>query len=64
MKREGFELNAITYVSILNACAMTRALEWMKKVHRHAREGGFELHLRMSRALVHMYARSGCIDDS
>ena len=64
MKREGFKPNAITYISILNACASAGALEWVKEVHRHAREAGFESDVRVGNALVHMYAKCGSIDDA
>ena len=42
MQRGGFVPNAITYVSILSACASTRALEWVKEVHSHALRAGLE----------------------
>ena len=64
MKREGFKPNAITYMSILNACASAGALEWVKEVHTHAREAGFESDVRVGNALVHMYAKCGSIDDA
>ena len=64
MKREGFKPDAVTYVSILNTCASTRALEWVKEVHNHAVDAGFESDLYVASALVHMYAKSGSIDDA
>ena len=64
MKREGLKPNAITYMSILNACASAGALEWVKEVHRHAREAGFETDVRVGNALVHMYGECGSIDDA
>ena len=64
MQREGFKPDAFTYSSILNACASTGALEWVKEVHRHAREAGFESDVRVGSALVHMYAKCGSIDDA
>ena len=64
MQREGFKPNAITYISILNACASAGALEWVKDVHTHAREAGFESDVRVGSALVHMYAKFGSIDDA
>ncbi|CAM6098433.1 unnamed protein product [Calypogeia fissa] len=65
MRREGFEPNAITYLSILNASASAGALEWLKDVHGHASKAGLvESHLRVGNALVHMYAQSGSIDDA
>ena len=64
MQREGFKPDAFTYSSILNACASTGALEWVKEVHMHAREAGFESDVRVGSALVHMYAKCGSIDDA
>ncbi|KAG0598383.1 hypothetical protein M758_12G068300 [Ceratodon purpureus] len=64
MKREGFQPDAITYLSILKACASAGALEWVKDVHSHVREAGLESDLRVGKALVHVYAKSGNIDDA
>ena len=64
MKEEGFQPDAVTYVSLLNDCASTGALEWVKDVHRHILEGGYESDVRVGNALVHMYAKSGSIEDA
>jgi len=64
MKQVGFKPDAITFLSILNAPEGARALEWVKEVHSHVLEAGFELDLRVSSALVHIYAKSGSIDDA
>ena len=64
MKEEGFQPNAVTYMSLLNDCASTGALEWVKDVHRHILEGGYESDVRVGSALVHMYAKSGSIEDA
>ena len=64
MKEEGFQPNAVTYVSLLNDCASTGALEWVKDVHRHILEEGHESDVRVGSALVHMYAKSGSIEDA
>ncbi|CAM6099662.1 unnamed protein product [Calypogeia fissa] len=64
MRQEGFEPNAITYTSILNASASAGALEWVKEVHGHARKAGLESDVRLGSALVHMYAKIGSIDDA
>ncbi|CAM6120724.1 unnamed protein product [Calypogeia fissa] len=64
MRREGFKPDAITYVSILNGCASAGALEWVREVHGHACNAGLESDLRVGNALVHMYAKSGSIDDA
>ena len=64
MKEEGFQADAVTYMSLLNDCASTGALEWVKEVHRHILEGGYESDLRVGSALVHMYAKSGSVEDA
>ncbi|CAM6097083.1 unnamed protein product [Calypogeia fissa] len=64
MRQEGFEPNAITYTSILNPSASAGALEWVKEVHDHARKGGLESDVRVGSALIHMYAKSGSIDEA
>ena len=64
MKEEGFQPNAVTYMSLLNDCASTGALEWVKDVHWHILEGGYESDVRVGSALVHMYAKSGSIEDA
>ncbi|CAM6113259.1 unnamed protein product [Calypogeia fissa] len=63
MRREGFEPDAFTYASILNASPSVFSLEWVKEVHRQAREAG-KLDLRVGNALVHMYAKGGSIHDA
>ena len=64
MKEEGFQPNAVTYMSLLNDCASTGALEWVKDVHRHILEEGYESDVRVGNALIHMYARCGSIEDA
>ena len=64
MKEDGFQPNAVTYMNLLNDCASTGALEWVKDVHRHILEGGYESDVRVGNALVHMYANSGSIEDA
>nr|XP_024401449.1 pentatricopeptide repeat-containing protein At1g11290, chloroplastic-like isoform X2 [Physcomitrium patens] len=64
MQREGVIPNVTTYVSILTASASAGALEWVKQVHNHARKAGLGSDFRVCNALVHMYAKSGSIDDA
>ncbi|KAG0562950.1 hypothetical protein KC19_9G185500 [Ceratodon purpureus] len=65
MRLEGFVPNAITFTSVLNpACASAGALDWVKDIHRHALEAGVGSDVRVGTALVHMYAKSGSIDDA
>ena len=64
MKEEGVQPNAVTYMSLLSDCASIGALEWVKDVHRHILEEGHESDVRVGSALVHMYAKSGSIEDA
>jgi pentatricopeptide repeat protein len=49
MKQEGFKPDAITYTSILNACASAGAFELVMEVHRHFLESGLELDLQLGK---------------
>ena len=42
MKEKRFQPGAVTYMSLPNDCASTGAVEWVKDVHRHLFEGGYE----------------------
>ena len=64
MKEEGFQPNAVSYMSLLNDCASTGALEWVKDVHSHILEAGYESDVRVGGALVHMYAKCGSMEDA
>ena len=64
MQRGGYVPDAITYVSILSACSSPGALDWVKEVHSHVLRAGLESDVRVGNALVHMYAKSGSIDDA
>ena len=64
MKEEHFQPDAITYMSLPNNCASTGALEWVKDVHRHLFKGRYESDVCVGNALVHMYAKSGSIEDA
>nr|BAN18186.1 pentatricopeptide repeat protein [Physcomitrium patens] len=64
MQREGFVPNVGTYISILNTCASSGALEWLKEVHKHVVKMGLDSNISVENALIHMYAKSGSIDDA
>lgn len=64
MQREGFVPNVGTYISILNTCASSGALEWLKEVHKHVVKMGLDSNISVGNALIHMYAKSGSIDDA
>ncbi|KAJ7568443.1 hypothetical protein O6H91_01G033100 [Diphasiastrum complanatum] len=62
MKQEDMQPNSVTYVILLKACASIAALEQGKHIHSHIVNSGFELDVIVSSALVHMYAKCGCIE--
>ncbi|KAJ7532964.1 hypothetical protein O6H91_13G027100 [Diphasiastrum complanatum] len=62
MKQEGVQMNDITFVALLNACASIAALEKGKQLHSHIIRSGFESDLKVGTALVDMYAKCGIIE--
>uniref|UniRef100_A0A7I4BBY9 Pentacotripeptide-repeat region of PRORP domain-containing protein n=1 Tax=Physcomitrium patens TaxID=3218 RepID=A0A7I4BBY9_PHYPA len=66
MQEEGFVPDSTTYLSILTAtaCSSAGALGWVKEVHRHAVKAGFDSDMRVCNALVHVYSKSGSVDDA
>lgn len=64
MKREGFEPDQFTYSSILSACAIIGALEQGKWIHAHLIKSGVKLVAFVGHTLLHMYAKSGSIEDA
>ncbi|KAG0610284.1 hypothetical protein M758_7G053600 [Ceratodon purpureus] len=64
MQNEGFKANSVTYVNILNPRASAEGLPWVKEVHNHALNAGLDSGLRVGSALVHMYAKSGSLEDA
>ena len=64
MQQVGLKPNQVTYVSILNACSASTALERGKEVHAHIIDAGYQSDLRVGTALVNMYAKCGSIRDA
>lgn len=56
--------NWVTVVSVLPACAHSSALEQGRRIHRFARDEGFESHPLVQTALVGMYAKCGSLHDA
>ncbi|XP_057835660.2 pentatricopeptide repeat-containing protein At1g11290, chloroplastic [Cryptomeria japonica] len=56
------ELNSLTVVSVLLACAQLRALEEGKWIHDYAIRSGLELDVFVGTALIDMYSKCGRID--
>ena len=51
-------------MNLLNDCGSAEALEWMKDVHKQILEGRHKSDVRVGNALVHIYAKSGSIEDA
>ena len=64
MRQEGVEPDAITYISVLNACASPIALGWGTEVHTQAVKAGVDADVRVRTAIVKMYAKCGSIMDA
>ncbi|CAM6045275.1 unnamed protein product [Sphagnum compactum] len=64
MQQEGVQLNAVTFVGILNACASIAALEEGRHVHEQIVQNGFESNVFVSNSLIDMYAKCGAIEDA
>jgi pentatricopeptide repeat protein len=62
MRQDGVESSAVTYLSILKACASPSTLKWGKEVHACIRHGGLESDVRIGTALLKMYAKCGSIE--
>ncbi|KAK7278231.1 hypothetical protein RJT34_23257 [Clitoria ternatea] len=64
MLEAGVEVNEVTVVSVLRACAVSGALSMGRKVHGIAKIRGVCSNSIVSTALVDMYAKSGCIESA
>jgi pentatricopeptide repeat protein len=64
MQQEGVEPNPVTFVGVLNACAMLGALEEGKHVHEQIVRCGFESNVFVGSTLTCMYAKCGSIEDA
>ncbi|KAJ7550444.1 hypothetical protein O6H91_07G101600 [Diphasiastrum complanatum] len=64
MQLEQVKPDAVTFVSVLNACANTAALEEGRLVHAQIIQYGCEADIRVRNCLIDMYAKCGSIEDS
>ncbi|KAE8669654.1 Pentatricopeptide repeat-containing protein [Hibiscus syriacus] len=64
MLRHDFQPTHFTFSSIFGACAYTGSLEQGKWVHAHMIKSGGEIIAFMGNTLLHMYAKSGSIQDA
>ena len=59
LKEEGFQPNAVTYLSLLKDYASVEALEWVKAVHRYILGGRYKSDVRVGNSLLYMHAGEG-----
>lgn len=64
MVEDGVEVNEVTMVSVLRACADTGALGVGRRVHALVEERGIDLKGKVRTALIDMYAKCGCIESA
>ncbi|KAJ7298214.1 hypothetical protein O6H91_Y009900 [Diphasiastrum complanatum] len=64
MKQEGLKPDKVTFVSLLNACASTAALQEGKQAHADILDAGFEKDIFVSNALIDMYGKCGSLKDA
>ncbi|KAM6554732.1 hypothetical protein CsatB_015494 [Cannabis sativa] len=64
MVEDRVEVNDVTVVSILRACAETGALSVGMRVHEVVKEQRIGLKAHVSTALIDMYAKCGCIENA
>ncbi|XP_011627497.2 pentatricopeptide repeat-containing protein At2g29760, chloroplastic-like [Amborella trichopoda] len=61
MMKEGIELNEVTIVSVLSACAQMGALDLGRWVHSYIDRMGFRVSVLIGTALVDMYSKCGAL---
>ncbi|XP_031247700.1 pentatricopeptide repeat-containing protein At5g66520-like [Pistacia vera] len=64
MRNCGVEINELTLVSVLSACASLGALEMGKWVHRFIYKNRIFLNHKLGAAVIDMYAKCGYIDEA
>ncbi|KAJ7300180.1 hypothetical protein O6H91_Y053900 [Diphasiastrum complanatum] len=64
MKQEAVEINDVTFVILLKACASMASLEQGKQLHSDIIKSGFRSNVIVGNALVDMYAKCGCVEDA
>jgi pentatricopeptide repeat protein len=64
MQQEGLQPDSVTFVAVLNACALVGALKEGRRAHEHIIECGCELNKFVGSSLIDMYAKCGSLDDA
>ncbi|KAJ7558666.1 hypothetical protein O6H91_04G050500 [Diphasiastrum complanatum] len=64
MQRECVVPNSVTYLSVLNSCALLKSLKDGRLVHAQAIANGYESDLFVSNCLIDFYVKCGNIEDA
>ncbi|KAH8934858.1 hypothetical protein BDL97_17G001400 [Sphagnum fallax] len=64
MRLEGVQPNPVTFVAVLNACAVLEVLEEGRRTHGLIVQSGCESHLVVGNSLIDMYAKCGSMEDA
>ncbi|KAJ0974498.1 hypothetical protein J5N97_016463 [Dioscorea zingiberensis] len=64
MLNSGVKPNKFTFPFVLKACSSLLALEEGEEIHEYVRRIGLESDLFVSTALIDMYMKCGCLDES
>lgn len=64
MRLEGSEVDVMTMVSVVSACADTAVVVNGKKIHNFVIRYGFDSYLPVQNAILDMYAKCGCMEEA
>ncbi|KAL0912092.1 hypothetical protein M5K25_018040 [Dendrobium thyrsiflorum] len=64
MQKSNVQYDAVTMVSVLQACSSVGALQRGRWIHKHLIKNRLEINVHLGAALINMYARSGSIQES
>ncbi|XP_061351531.1 pentatricopeptide repeat-containing protein At5g40410, mitochondrial [Gastrolobium bilobum] len=58
------ELNELTLISVISACASAKAQDEGQYLHCYTLKSGMELEVKVVNALMNMYGKFGCVDSA
>eukprot|EP00252_Welwitschia_mirabilis_P014881 TRINITY_DN32945_c0_g1_i1.p1 TRINITY_DN32945_c0_g1~~TRINITY_DN32945_c0_g1_i1.p1 ORF type:complete len:483 (+),score=70.75 TRINITY_DN32945_c0_g1_i1:159-1607(+) len=61
---EGFPMDSVTYVCLLQCCADLRALQEGKEVHHQIINSGFRVDVLMNNKLIELYGKCGRLEEA
>ncbi|XP_052486626.1 pentatricopeptide repeat-containing protein At5g48910 isoform X1 [Gossypium raimondii] len=64
MEKIGVQVNEVTVVAVLSACADLGALELGMRIHEYSKRSGFGGNVRVLNTLIDMYVKCGCLEEA